>query len=71
LNYTLISVSELAKYLNVSIPFAYQVVKRTDFPSVKLGENRWLVIKEEVDNWLKAEAKKVKVLWEWLNRKDG
>lgn len=51
-----LTVPELADTLNISLTSAYQLVRRTDFPSVHLG-TRWLVPVRALEDWLERQAK--------------
>jgi len=44
----------LSKALNVSKTYAYTLMHRNDFPSIKLGR-RHLVNKDSLINWLKSQ----------------
>lgn len=47
------SVQEVAEMLNLSKSYIYELIRREEIPSVKLG-NKKLIPKEKFDNWLKA-----------------
>lgn len=47
----LMSATEAAKILGVSKPIVYQLAKRQDFPSIKIGE-RVLIHRFWLDNWI-------------------
>ena len=51
------SAAETAQVLSVSRPTVYQLIKRDDFPSFKLG-NRTLVSAEGLRAWVEAQARK-------------
>ena len=55
-----LTVSELADTLNISLTSAYQLVRRTNFPSVHLGA-RWLVPVRALEDWLERQAKEFQV----------
>lgn len=50
-----ITVPELAHTLNISRTNAYQLARRADFPSVKLGA-RWLIPVKPLERWLAQQA---------------
>ncbi len=49
------SVQELALYMGISLPKAYEVVHRPDFPSFRVG-TRILIPTESFTEWLKKAA---------------
>lgn len=52
---TTLSVQELASCLGVSLPVAYELVKRPDFPSLRIGA-RILVPVEGLRAWLNRQT---------------
>lgn len=50
-----LTVPELADTLNISLTNAYQLARRTDFPSVKLGA-RWIIPVKPLERWLAQQA---------------
>lgn len=50
-----LTVPELADTLNISQTNAYQLVRRADFPSVKLG-GRWIIPVRPLEDWLARQA---------------
>lgn len=52
-----LSVPETAELLGVSVPLVYQLVKRADFPSFKIG-TRTLISRRLLEEWLDREASK-------------
>ena len=52
-----LSVPETAELLGISVPLVYQLTKREDFPSFKIG-NRTLVSRRLLEEWLDQEAGK-------------
>ena len=55
------SVKEVAEFLNINANSAYALVKREDFPSIRIGK-RIIVPKESFYEWLNKEANKKKEL---------
>lgn len=53
----LISASKAAKLMDVSVPKAYEMAKREDFPSFEDGK-RILVIKADLPEWARRQAEK-------------
>lgn len=53
----LISVSKAAKLMGVSVPKAYAMAKREDFPAFEDGK-RILVIKADLPEWARRQAEK-------------
>lgn len=55
-----LSVPEVATYLGVSRPLAYELVHRADFPAVKIGERRIVVPVSALESWLTQQASEPK-----------
>lgn len=51
------SVAELAEYIGVSKPAAYQLAHMDSFPAIKIGKRRIIVIADMVDEWMRRQAK--------------
>ena len=51
----ILSVGELAKYLGISRPKAYDLAHRSDFPTIKLGK-RILVPIKQLEAWLEKQT---------------
>lgn len=54
---TTLSVRELAISMGISLPKAYELVKRPGFPVLHIG-SRILIPKAVFEEWLKAESTK-------------
>jgi len=52
----LLTVHELAKHLSIGRDTAYSLVRRKDFPSVKLGRE-YRTIKADLPEWLEKQRK--------------
>ncbi len=52
---TTISVQELASELGISMTKAYELVRREDFPVIRIGK-RILIPVEILNEWLRREA---------------
>lgn len=50
-----ISVTETAKILGISLPTAYALTHRADFPAFRIG-NRTLVSRRLLEKWVDREA---------------
>jgi excisionase family DNA binding protein len=50
----LLTVDELAKYLKISRPKAYQLVHQEGFPKIKLGKSIRIPM-QALDNWITAQ----------------
>jgi excisionase family DNA binding protein len=55
----LINIKELCSYLCVSEKTAYILVRRRDFPSVKVG-GKYRIILDDLPDWLDKQSKKKK-----------
>lgn len=53
---SMISVEELQKILNIGKDMAYNLVRRKDFPSIKLGRE-YRVLVEQLPEWLLKQQK--------------
>jgi len=52
---TTMSVRELAERMGISLPMAYDLTRRADFPSIRVGA-RILISIEAFKEWLAKEA---------------
>ena len=50
----LLTVVETAALLSISLPTAYELVKRQDFPSMRVGR-KILVSRAGLDNWIQGQ----------------
>lgn len=48
-----LNANDLAKALGVSIETAYQLIHSKGFPTVKIGERRYIVPKDAFIEWMK------------------
>lgn len=54
--YEVLTVREVAEILGISLPLAYQLFKRKDFPSLRIGErNQIKVSRAAFERWLMCE----------------
>jgi len=51
-----INVKEMAEMLNISIPTAYQLTERADFPCVRVSEKRKIIPLNSLQTWLDKQA---------------
>lgn len=59
MNETLVySVPEVARELKISRNNAYVLVREGKLPAVKIGERRWVVPKQALEEWLKEQTMK-------------
>ncbi len=47
-----LTVPEMAAYMRISEPVAYQLIHRADFPAVKVGDRRYIVPKDRLLQWM-------------------
>ena len=52
---TTLSVQELAAQLGISLPVAYELVKRPDFPSLRIG-GRILIPIDRFREWINSQT---------------
>ncbi|MCC8064784.1 MAG: helix-turn-helix domain-containing protein [Clostridiales bacterium] len=67
---TALSVAELAESIGVSETVAYGLVKRRDFPAVKLG-GRWIVPIDDLRAWLSQQAQNKDAFCTYVDRPSG
>lgn len=53
-----INVKEMAQMLNISIPVAYALTERADFPCIRVSEKRKIIPLSALEVWLSAQAGK-------------
>ena len=53
-----LSVDMVAHVLGISRSNAYILIHRKDFPSVRIGEKRWIVPRDALKAWLEQEIEK-------------
>lgn len=51
-----LSVDELAQELGISKPLAYNLIKRNDFPSLRISERRIVIPVDALKLWLNEQA---------------
>lgn len=51
-----LTIKELAETLGVSIPTAYRIARREDFPAVHLSQKRIVVPEMALNEWLTRQA---------------
>lgn len=51
-----LTVRELAEYLRISISNAYRLIKEPGFPSVRVLEDRWIIPKDKLDQWIEERV---------------
>jgi hypothetical protein len=54
-------VKDVASYLGINVNKGYEIFRREDFNSFKIG-NKFLVQKEELINWIEKQAKKQTII---------
>lgn len=53
---TVMNVRELAKALGISVPTAYEVANRSDFPSIRVSERRIIIPVAAFNSWLDKQV---------------
>jgi len=48
-------VADLAEFMGINLTGAYELTRRNDFPSIKIG-NRVIIVREGFKKWLEREA---------------
>jgi excisionase family DNA binding protein len=58
--YDLLTVKDVAGILKISLPLAYQLFKRKDFPALRIGQRQQIkVSRAAFDDWIIKGTKKV------------
>lgn len=52
---TVLNVRELAEELRISLPVAYQLVNRADFPAIRISEKRIIVPRDGLVVWMRKQ----------------
>ncbi len=52
------SIEEMAEAISIGRAVAYELIKRDDFPAVKIGKGRYIVPIRELKDWLKKQTEK-------------
>lgn len=47
---------DVSVYLNVSSRYAYEIMERTDFPTIRIGRTK-RVLRKDFLNWLECQKK--------------
>ena len=55
-NKLVLTVEEMGEALGISRPIAYELVKREDFPAIRISERRIIIPVEALRNWLNKAA---------------
>lgn len=50
------TVQEVAELLSISLPKAYDLTNRQDFPTIRIGRKK-IVAKKEFHEWVSAESR--------------
>lgn len=53
-----LTVKEMAKYLRIGISNAYRLVKEPGFPSVRILNDRYIIPKDRLDQWIEERVGK-------------
>lgn len=56
----LMTAKELMDYLHCSKTTAYELCRRRDFPSFRVGKN-FYIEKDKISEWIEKESKKIKI----------
>jgi len=54
-----LTVKELAEYLRIGISNAYRLIKEPGFPSVRVLNDRWIIPKDKLDQWIEERIGRV------------
>ena len=66
---TVLEARDISNIMHVALANAYKLMKRPDFPAIRVSARRWVVPEDAFRKWLadQAEAKKAGADAEWLN----
>lgn len=53
-----LTVKEMAKYLRIGISNAYRLIKEPGFPSVRVLNDRFIIPKDRLDQWIEERVGK-------------
>lgn len=56
-NFEVLTAQDIAKILKVSRATAYEIMERTDFPTIRIGRNN-CVMTHEFINWIQNQTNK-------------
>ena len=56
-NFEVLTAQDIAKILKVSRATAYEIMERTDFPTIRIGRNK-RVMAHEFINWIQNQKNK-------------
>lgn len=56
-NFEVLTAQDIAKILRVSRATAYEIMERTDFPTIRIGRNK-RVMAHEFMNWIQNQTNK-------------
>ncbi len=51
-----LSAKQVSNILNISLPKAYELFHREDFPSIKISKKRLLVEKNQFKKWIDTQS---------------
>ena len=54
----MLSVKQLAQVMGLSLPLAYDLAKREDFPAVKVSERRIVIPKDALQRWIEQQTER-------------
>ena len=52
------TVSEMAAYLKIGTSLAYQLVRKPDFPSMKVSKGKYISPKDKLDRWIDEQTER-------------
>jgi len=52
----ILNAADVARVLGISKPVAYEVMHKSDFPSIRVSERRLIVGKDKLMQWLDEQA---------------
>lgn len=47
------STEDVSKIMGLGINKTREIIRRPDFPKVMIGKNRWIILREPFDEWLR------------------
>lgn len=60
-SYALVGQKRIAEYFGRSVDTIQRWIKYQNFPGCKLPDNSWIVLPEQIDEWIKVRKQHTKV----------
>lgn len=54
----MLTVKDLANVLGIALPSAYELVKRVDFPAIRVSDRRIVIPKDALQKWVNHQTER-------------